>query len=294
MRLAVSMWSYFDTWKKGGFGVPEFIHAAKTAGAQGVELLDFFYNEPGTDRLSTFSEGYLQPRRSAIEVALRETGLPVPIFSVAQNFAKADPSTRAEELEKIAFGIREAEFYGANVVRVFAGDVSDGITFDQAREWIVEGLAAASKIAVAAGIKLALENHGTLAGRGEQVQELIDDVRALAGNDALGANPDTGNFMLVNQASHEAIREIASLAAMVHFKDFAQEPAAHEGFAYTALNGTRFVGTAIGEGEVDLVACIQTLKASGFDGWLSVEYEGEEDPLTAVPRSIENSLKLLV
>ena len=83
--------------------------------------------------------------------------------------------------------------------RVFAGDVAEGITFDQAREWIVEGLALASEYADARGIKLALENHGSLAGRGEQVRGLIEDVRAQSENDALGANPDTGNFILVNQ-----------------------------------------------------------------------------------------------
>jgi sugar phosphate isomerase/epimerase len=118
-------------------------------------------------------------------------------------------------------------------------------------------------------------------------------VRRLAGNDALGANPDTGNFLIVNQPSHEAIREVAKYAYMVHFKDFAPEPAGHNGFAYSTIDGRRLVGTAVGEGTVDLGACIGALKDSGFDGWLSVEYEGEEDPLTAVRRSIENARKYL-
>ena len=49
----------------------------------------------------------------------------------------------------------------------------------------------------------------------------------------------------------------------------------------------------LGEGSVDLEKCIKELKNVGFDGWLSVEYEGEEDPLTAVRRSIENARKFL-
>ena len=53
------------------------------------------------------------------------------------------------------------------------------------------------------------------------------------------------------------------------------------------MSGVKFVGKAVGEGVVDLAACIRELKDAGFDGWLSVEYEGEEDPFTAVPRSIE-------
>ena len=293
MNLSVSMWSYFHNWRKGDFDIPTFIHDAARAGADGVELLDFFYNEPNTERQMSFSEEYLAPRREAAFAALKETGLPVPIFSIAQNFAKLLPEEREAELQKIVFGVDEARRYGAGVVRVFAGDVSEGIKFDQAREWIVEGLALASEYAASHGVKLALENHGSLAGRGDQVRGLIDDSRAESETDVLGANPDTGNFMLVNQLSHEAIRQVAPLANMVHFKDFIREPQGHEGFAYAALDGTRYVGTAVGEGEVDLAACIRELKAAGFDGWLSVEYEGEEDALAAVPRSLINARKFL-
>lgn len=274
------MWSYVRAHKDGRLDIPGFIHEAKRAGADGVELLDFFYRDSAADR-------------QAAQQALRETGLPCPIFSISQNFAKPTEEERRAQLDKIKFGVDEAVHYGSEVVRVFAGDVSEGITFDQAREWIVEGLAEASKYADSKGKRLALENHGTLAGRGEQVKGLIDDVRALAGNEALGANPDTGNFLIVNQPSHEAIREVAQYAYMVHFKDFAPEPTGHSGFAYSTIDGRRVVGTAVGEGTVDLAKCISALKGAGFDGWLSVEFEGEEDPLTAVRRSIENARKFL-
>ena len=280
MKIGVSMWSYVRAVKEGRLDIPGFIHEAKRAGANGVELLDFFYRDVVSDR-------------QAALLALRETGLPCPIFSISQNFAKPTEEERRSQLDKIKFGVDEAGHFGAGTVRVFAGDVAEGITFDQAREWIIEGLAEASKYAESKGKRLALENHGTLAGRGDQVRGIIEDVRNRAGNDALGANPDTGNFLIVNQPSHEAIRQVADLAYMVHFKDFAPEPAGHQGFAYSTVDGRKVVGTAVGEGSVDLAACIQALKDAGFDGWLSVEYEGEEDPISAVKRSIENARKFL-
>jgi sugar phosphate isomerase/epimerase len=273
------MWSYFRPWKAGDLDIPGFVREAKRAGAEGVELLDFFYKNA-------------EAERPLIKAALEETGLPVAIFSVAQNFAKAEPAQRIAELEKIKFGVDEALFYGAGVVRVFAGDVAEGITYDDARHWIIEGLSFASEYAHARGIDLALENHGTLAGKGDQVAELIDDVRARAGNDALGANPDTGNFLLIDPPSHLAVAKVAPFAKMVHFKDFRYAQHPEEGFAY-GPEGKRFVGTALGEGEVDLGACIAALKNVGFDGWLSLEYEGEEDPFTAVPRSLEIAKRFL-
>lgn len=280
MKLAISMYSYYRAVKDGRLDLPGFIHEAKRIGADGVELLDFFYKDVEADRKAAWA-------------AMEETGLPCPIFSVAQNFAKVSEAERQAELDKIRFGVDEAVWYGSGVVRVFAGDVAEGITFDQAREWIVEGLAAASRYAHDHSVKLALENHGKLAGRGDQVRGLVQDVRALSGNNVLGANPDTGNFLLVDQPSHEAIQQVASVANMVHFKDFAPAPKDHEGFAYESLAGAKFVGTAVGEGTVDLAACLAALRDAGFDGWLSVEYEGEEDPMTAVPRCIENARKFL-
>jgi sugar phosphate isomerase/epimerase len=280
MHIGVSMYSYAQSVQKGLLDIPGFIREAKKAGAEGVELLEYFYKDIDRDR------------EAALE-ALAETGLPCPIFSVGNNFAKIDPEERQRQLARIVFGVDEALAYGAKVVRVFAGDVAEGITYDQARGWIVEGLSEGSKYAHSKGLKLALENHGTLAGRGDQVRGIIDDVRAMSGTDVLGANPDTGNFLLVNQPSHEAIRQVAPVANMVHFKDFIAAPVDHEGWAYTALDGQKFLGTAVGEGMVALGQCIQELKDAGFNGWLSVEYEGAEDPFTAIPRSIENARKYL-
>lgn len=281
MKLGVSMWSYYRTWKQGGFSIADFIREAKQVGADGVELLDFFYG----------AEAMAPQRVSALD-ALRETGLPCGVFSVAQNFARREKHERAEELDKIRFGIEQAQVYGARVVRVFAGDVAPGITFEEARNWIVEGLAQASVEAAAAGLKLGLENHGALAGTGEQVAGLIEDVRSLSGTDALGSNPDTGNFHLIDPPSEVAVGKVARYATMVHFKDFRHARDKGEGFEYGPKN-ERFVGTALGEGEVNLAACISKLSENGFDGWINLEYEGEEDPMTAVPRSVAFAKRLL-
>lgn len=274
------MWSYVGAYKSGRLDLAGFIHEAKRVGAEGVELLDFFYKDPDSERQQVIN-------------ALKESGLPCCVFSVSQNFAKPTAEERNAQLDKIKFGVDEATRLGAQVVRVFAGDASEGIAFDQARDWILEGLSAASNYAHERGIKLALENHGKLAGRSDQVRGLIDEVRHRSGNGALGANPDTGNFLLVGQSSDEAIREVAPLAYMVHFKDFARADANHQGHCYHAIDGTPYRGTAIGEGDVKLVDSIQALRDAGFEGWMNVEYEADEDPFEGVARSMKNARKLI-
>ena len=270
------MYSYLKAVKDGRLDIGSFIHEAKRIGADGVELLDFFYKDMDRDRAAAMQ-------------ALEETGLVCGVFSVAQNFAKKSPAERQVEAGKVMVGVEEALKYGAKVVRVFAGDVSEGIEFDEARKWIIMMLADVSNYAQEHGVKLALENHGTLAGRSDQVKGIIDDVRDKCGHDALGANPDTGNFMLVGQAGHEAVEDVASYAYMVHFKDFKKADEGYDGFTYKALDGTGYYGTVIGEGEVDLGACVASLKEAGFDGWLNLEFEGDGDPMVDVEKSFKNT-----
>ena len=74
---------------------------------------------------------------------------------------------------------------------------------------------------------------------------------------------------------------------MVHFKDFTVAPADYEGWTYNSLSGDKFLGCCIGEGLVNLAACVSALSEAGFVGWLSIEYEGIEDPMGAVERSLQ-------
>jgi sugar phosphate isomerase/epimerase len=45
---------------------------------------------------------------------------------------------------------------------------------------------------------------------------------------------------------------------------------------------------------VDLPKVISILRAAGYEGWLSLEYEGGQDPITiGVPESLAAARKLL-
>ena len=278
MQLGISMYSYVAAVKAGHLNIESFIHEAAKLGAPGVELLDFFYTDWAADRKIALA-------------ALKETGLVCGIFSVANNFAQPTEEERENALNIIKLGVDEALHYNVNTVRVFAGDVYADSTFtqEQAFTWIIDGLAVASDYAHSKGVRLALENHGKLAGRGDQINDIISQVRTKTGHSALGANPDTGNFLLVNQPGHEGVAEVAPNAYMCHFKDFVKEAGGH----YKGIDGTEYAGTVIGEGTVDLGASLSALKQANFSGWVNLEYEGEADPMTGVPASYANAKKFL-
>jgi len=276
MKLGLSMWSYAAAHRRGHLDIPGFIREAARLGVSGVELLDFFWRD-------------IAAEMPDVEAALKDTGLRVGVYSVANDFISAHESERAAQVHKIRDGVDMAVRFEAKTVRVFGGDVSPEFTYEQCLLWIIEGLTDAAHYAYDNGVTLALENHGRLVGRSDQVEVVLDTVAS----PALKANPDTGNFLLVHQPSHVAVAALAARAAMCHFKDFRVVPDAYEGFAYMGIEGLKFAGTAIGEGEVDLADCVTALRRAGFDGWLNIEYEGEEDPITAVARSVEYTRGLL-
>lgn len=276
MKLGLSMWSCNALWQQGTLDTPGFVRLAAQWGADGVELLDCFWRDKDAEMPLVLD-------------ALRDVGLPACVYSVSNNFALPLPAERDAQVQVITDGVDCALALGASVVRVFAGNAPDGVAPDEAFRWITLGLSRSAAYAQARGITLALENHGLLAGLSGQVSLILDAVDS----PALRANPDTGNFLIARDVPENACARLAPRAAMIHFKDFIAVPPNYHGAAYVGADGSKFAGTALDEGEVDLPACLAALRAGGFDGWANLEYEAEEDPRTGVPRSLANARRLL-
>lgn len=57
--------------------------------------------------------------------------------------------------------------------------------------------------------------------------------------------------------------------------------------------GNYLRGTVIGHGVVPVRACVHILQNAGYDGYLSVEFEGREETLPALENAREYLRKLL-
>jgi sugar phosphate isomerase/epimerase len=88
---------------------------------------------------------------------------------------------------------------------------------------------------------------------------------ALKASPSMGLNVDTGNFV---GEPYPGLQKLAPLATIVQAK-------------------TYYGGGTFYDKEMDYARIGKIFKDSNFKGYVSLEFEGKEDPSIAVPKSLE-------
>jgi len=271
MKLSVSAWSVHQNLFGHLMTLHEFIDFCQSNKVEAIELLDCFWED--------------DKHPGKIKKYLNEINMPVSAYSIANDFVQGEED-RAIEIEKVKSGIDMAVFLSTPILRVFSGDIKEGISYEQGKAWIFECFKICAEYAEAKGVTMVLENHGRFAGKSNQVKEIISAV----GSNALKANTDTGNFLLVGENPLDAVKNLEEHIGFVHFKDFKK---AVDEIGYMADDGSWFEGTAIGDGEVPLNDIVSFLRSAGYGGYLSIEFEGSGDPVEGTLKSINQTRAVL-
>ena len=278
MKLSLSMWSVVAAVEAGQMNLMGFISFAASQGVAGVELLDVFWSDA-------------EREIPLVKERMADAGLELAVYSISNNFICPDEAERRRELDALKRGVDTALALDVQLMRVFSGSYLEGVGQAEGMSWILEGLSAGAAYAERQGLTLALENHGRFAGRSDQVRDIIERV----GSPALRVNLDMGNFLPVGQDPMKAARDLADLIVLTHLKDMRRANADEPGHVFADPDGQLLTGSVIGEGLVDLPAMIGLLDEIGYSGWLSLEYEGSDDPVrVGVPRSLAAARRLLV
>ena len=175
------------------------------------------------------------------------------------------------------------------------GEHSAGIagpqTFDAAVKHVVPAIREVADYAATKRIRTSLENHGFFMQESERVEKLLKAVK----HNNFGLTIDMGNFLCVDDDPVAAVKRLAKYAQMAHVKDFHVRPKDRMPptgwFATPAKIALR--GAIVGHGDIDIPAQIKLLKAAKYDGWLSLEFEGIEEPVMAIRLGLEYLRKLI-
>lgn len=182
-------------------------------------------------------------------------GMPFSGAAIRTDMCQPDPAKRKEELETIRKWVDAAELLGASHLRVFGGEVPRGSTDEQGIGWVVEMMKPACEYAAKKGIVLGIESHGGITSKAVNIVEILRRVNS----PFAGCNLDISNFP---DNPYEQIEACLPFASHAHIRDFYGEP----------------------KKPLDLDRVWKLFAKAGYRGYMSAEYEGDEDPMTGVPK----------
>ncbi len=243
------------------------IEKAAAMGFDGIELL--------LVQMSSEEHGHLQKiKRQACHAGLDLMG-----FSTHQGFLNPKKEYRDENIAKTIHQIELAYALGIPTMRLNTGrwgtsesfdalmankgiePAIEGYTDEDGFKWVIDSIAECIPVAERCGVILGLENHWGLGRTAAGVKRIVDTIDS----PWLQVTLDTGNFL---ENRWEQFQMLAPQTCLVQAKTY------YGGGKWYSL-------------DIDYPKIGQLMRDTNYRGYISLEFEGNESPDTAVPKSLE-------
>lgn len=265
-RIAVSTYSF---WHFRGERTPieTCIDQAADMGFDGVEILQV--------QMADDSNGYLQQlKRRAFALGLDLCGL-----STHQSFVFPDAERRQTNIDQTLHSIELAYRLGIPTIRINTGRWGTSKDFDELMKnrgieprlagytdedgfgWVIGSIEKLLPKAEECGVVLGLENHWGLGRTPEGVLRIVNAIKS----PWLRVTLDTGNFL---EDPYDKLEQLAPLAVLLQAKTY------YGGGEWYSL-------------DLDYPRIAAILRRHKYRGYVSLEFEGKEDPDVAVPKSLK-------
>ena len=264
--MAVSTYSF---WRfKDGLKLPieQCIDEAAEMGFDGVEILHM--------QMENESNEYLQglKRRALIN------GIALCGMSTHQGFVSPDKDKRQQNIDHTLKTIELAYKLGIPIIRINTGrwgtsgnfdelmknrgiePVLPGYTEEDGFKWVIESIQKCLPAAEQAGVLLGLENHWGLARTPEGLLRIVKAVDS----PWLRVLLDAGNFL---EDPYDKLEQCAPYTVFMQAKTY------YGGGLWYSL-------------DLDYPRIARIMRKDNFRGWVSLEFEGNEDYKTAIPKSL--------
>ncbi len=284
MKISVSSYSFSSYINDGRMTQLDTVKAAAELGFSGIEFTSLSPNPSPT------KEEKLDYARK-IKAEAQKYGISIVAYCIGANLYNETDEENEAALKEVFDEVDIAAELGAPIMR---HDVTWGIkfgektvSFDCQLPKIAENARKITEYAAKKGIRTCTENHGFVAQDSDRVERLYNAV----GHENYGILVDIGNFACADEDSVAAVSRLAPYAIHVHAKDFyitkfGKKNKKGEGLVTRGCNILR--GSVIGEGDIPTEQCIAVIKRAGYDGFVSIEYEGSDDCKKALAKGLSN------
>ncbi len=262
-------------------------------GAEVVELVPFGFdivNSPDTVK--------------ALLSASEKRQVPIENFSLNANFLLINEEQYKAQMERAKAHIDACAAMHIPTIRVDSAAFSRPIcentmeNFQNEMPIIVGAYTELCEYAAKYNMTVLLENHGFHANGSERVRQILTSVKC----DNFGHQLDVGNYICVDDKPEIATKKMIGFAKTIHMKDFYIRPShrnpggasqfACENSWFCSSNGTYLRGSILGQGDIDIWDVMRTVKNSGFEGNIFLEYEGMEECMYATSVSLNNMKRI--
>ncbi|MDR1566353.1 MAG: sugar phosphate isomerase/epimerase [Treponema sp.] len=277
MQIGVSSYSFSRLFKQRAYTLFDAIDYAGKTGFDAIEFTDLA-PQAGRDAADFARD---------IGAACKTAGLDVACYAVSADFLYGSGRDMKKETERVKVCVDTARLLGASRMRHDAAwglkDAFYGRTWKDAVKAIAPAIREVTEYAEGFAIKTMTENHGYFFQDSYRMEELVLAVD----HPNYGLLVDIGNFMCADETSANALARVMPYAFHVHAKDFlwksGTEPKPDDSWFPTRA-GNHLRGTILGHGAVSVSQCLGYIKSSGYQGAVSLEFEGSEEPLEAIQR----------
>jgi fatty-acyl-CoA synthase len=214
------------------------------------------------------------PERAAVKRTVDAAGLPVIAVDSSIRVTDPDPGPDLRAFVELASD------WEAPLVRVFGGALpSREPARQQSLAAAAEVLQAAAGFAQRAGVGIGVETHDSFSASAT-VAELL----SMVDSPAVGAVWDSHHPHRMGERPDEIYRNIGERLMLAQIKDAMRAPERADGWQLVLL----------GDGEVPVRDMLTLLANSGYQGWISVEWEKRWHPEIEPPEiALPQHLKLL-
>ena len=219
-------------------------------------------------------------------------GIEIANYTIGADFLKGSDCDLDAEIARVKGEVDIAEILDSPGMR---HDASGGWppehtgpkSFEAALPRLAQGCRQVTEYAAEKGIRTMVENHGRFCQDSIRVEQLVTAVD----HENFGVLIDMGNFLCADDDPTIAVGRLMPYGFHCHAKDFhvksGSEVNPGKGW-FESRAGNYLRGAIIGHGNVPVLQCLKIMRRDGFDGVLSIEYEGIEDVLMGIQVGHDN------
>ncbi len=190
---------------------------------------------------------------------VKDAGLEIMMMMTGCRFSSADPQERQTNIDDAKANMDLALDLGADKIRVYGGRIAPEVNKEDAYQWVAESLRNVAEYGATVGAYAAIETHDDFTDT-----NLVRDTLARVDHPHLKVQWDTHHpFRVYGQGPELCWQNVGPHVVDTHFKDSFLTEERKNGYEYCLL----------GDGDIPIVETLKVLKAGGYNGYLTLEWE---------------------